>query len=155
MTRRGRGERSDAHGHNHEIVCRLVGCFGEQRRIAVDDPVRGTAVADVGDELGTGFGSGRVCSSHCVLVATVDHDDLCALGGDRFPPRRQRACGQEDPAAQAPHGGHARDGATVVPRAGRHERVCVGRLAQRSLDRPGGTEDLERRQTEAVGLILH
>ena len=90
------------------------------------------------------------------VVAAVDHEHLGALGLDRRDPGGHRALGDDDRRREPVQSRHPGDRAAVVAVGGRDQGLArlVRRLAEQPPHRPGGAEELERRQPEAVALEL-
>ena len=156
---RRRGERADADLAEHDVegAARLLGCLGEDRRVAVRDPARdgiGGVVGDVGERRRAGRAGGFGRRRDGLLVVAVDAHDLGALGRDRVGSRLARARRQEDARREAALRGGTRDGATVVALAGRPHGAQPGLRGEQALERPGRAADLEGGQPEAPVLVL-
>ena len=184
MVHHGVGQGADPHGAGHEVraagaCCRelLVG-LGEQGHVALHDPARHLFIArprGVLDQELVGTGGRARGGGHGVVVRGAAEDDRGALRLDGPHGGVTHTARDVDAGAQAQQGGHAGDGAAVVAVRGGDDRELGGaRGAQtvpQALDRdvlggqpdplghgaahgPRGTEDLEGRQAQAVGLVL-
>ena len=143
-------------GTSSDVERACAASLGEQRRVAVDDPARRpgrrrrrrSRARPARAPRRGGRARPRPRRSPSTTTTSAPSPAIASRrAGDR-------ARGQEDAAAQPAQRGDVRDGAAVVARAGRDERVRVRALAQRALDRPRRAEHLERRQAEPVGLVL-
>ena len=140
----------------HELLVDL----GEQGRVAVHDPAGYLLVAGpagVLHEFGVRFAGRLGGDPDRIVIGSGDLGDLRALCRDRRDRRGVHAAGHEHvrPLPQQP--GHPGQRASVVAVGGGHQRDRSGRVppGQHLVNRPGGTEHLERGQAHPGRLVLH